>query len=150
MLLGDASQQPQLRALSNTANSCYANSLMQALAAVCRAQLFTLSSGTANRTMDPWDSDAMNPETTTSGLGPFLVLSDSTLQYMLRNRSYGAYPFFEGHVLSCPGAALNISCSTVPSILELLHWQFGMLKGFQAAHQSRPVVDMLAAHLDAR
>ena len=64
------------------------------------------------------------------------------------NRSYGTYPLFAGHVLSCPGAALNISCSTVPSILELLHWQFSILKGFQAAFQSRQVADMLATHLD--
>ena len=60
----------------------------------------------------------------------------------------GTYPLFGGHVLSCPGAALNISCSTVPSILELLHWQFGILTGFQAACQSRQVADMLATHLD--
>ena len=83
---------------------------------------------------------------TSQGLGPFLVLSDSTLQYMLRENSYGAYQLFEGYVLSCPGAASNISTKTVPSILELLHWQF--LKGFQAAYQSRKVANMLQAHLD--
>ena len=87
---------------------------------------------------------------TSQGLGPFLVLSDSTLQYMLRENSYGAYPLFEGYVLSCPGAALNISTKAVPSILELLHWQFGLLKGFRAAYQSQEVANMPQAHLESR
>ena len=69
---------------------------------------------------------------TGQGLGPFLVLSDSTLQFMLRESSYGAYPLFNGYVLSCPGAALSISTKAVPSILELLHWQFGLLMGHRS------------------
>ena len=88
---------------------------------------------------------------TGQGLGPFLVLSDSTLQFMLRESSYGAYPLFNGYVLSCPGAALNISAKAVPSILELLPWQFGLLMGhrsFKAAYQSQQVATMLEAHLD--
>ena len=62
---------------------------------------------------------------------PFLVLSDSTLQFLLHNRTYGTYKIFSGFVLSCPGAALNINHSSagVPSILELLHWHFGQCMG---------------------
>ena len=44
--------------------------------------------------------------------------------------SYGIYHIFSGYVISCRGAAgLNSAGGSVPSIMELLHWQFGQTKG---------------------
>ena len=61
---------------------------------------------------------------TSQGLGPFLVLSDSTLQYMLRENSYGAYPLFEGYVLSCPGGLehQHKDCTLHPGAAALAVW----------------------------
>ena len=64
------------------------------------------------------------------GLTPHLVLSDSTLQHMLAGRSYGLYQHYAGYVLSCPGASLALGTTQgVPSIVELLYWQFGQMLG---------------------
>ena len=83
---------------------------------------------------------------------PFLVLSDSTLQYLLDNRTYGTYKIFSSFVLSCPGAALNINNSGtgVPSILELLHWHFGQCMGarsFSAPYRDDDLASMLADNI---
>ncbi|CAE7244687.1 unnamed protein product [Symbiodinium sp. CCMP2456] len=83
---------------------------------------------------------------------PFLVLSDSTLQFLLHGKSYGIYPIFDGYVLSCPGAAMALSSSTAPSILELLHWQFGQTMGshsFKAPVQNEALAEMLRIHTDS-
>ncbi|OLP98267.1 hypothetical protein AK812_SmicGene19293 [Symbiodinium microadriaticum] len=111
--------------------------LARKLSTICPGSLLALLHVSTHVSgLSPGPDDAVACVIAMEPTEPFLVLSDSTLQFLLHNRTYGTYKIFSGFVLSCPGAALNINHSSagVPSILELLHWHFGQCMGLLADH----------------